>query len=51
MKCHCCGGRLIARRSDIPFKLDGNRIVIRQWPIVVVRAFGSIVTILGHPRA
>ncbi len=28
MKCHICGGHVVPKTSDMPFKLDDNRIVI-----------------------
>ena len=35
MKCHACGGFMRSTRSDMPFKLDQNRIVIiKDLPVL-----------------
>lgn len=35
MKCHMCGGEIKAATSDMPFKLEANRIVIfKNLPVL-----------------
>ena len=35
MKCHICGGEIKAATSDMPFKLEANRIVIfKNLPVL-----------------
>ena len=35
MKCHMCGGEITAATSDMPFKLEANRIVIfKNLPVL-----------------
>lgn len=35
MKCHTCGGEIKAATSDMPFKLEANRIVIfKNLPVL-----------------
>jgi YgiT-type zinc finger domain-containing protein len=42
MKCHICGGDLHNTQSDMPFKLDANRIVIfKGLPVIQCKQCGN----------
>jgi YgiT-type zinc finger domain-containing protein len=42
MKCHACGGHMSEDRSDMPFKLDRERIVIiKDLPVLVCAECGE----------
>lgn len=42
MKCHICGGQTQATTSDMPFKLDANRIVIfKSLPVLQCNQCGD----------
>ena len=42
MKCHVCGGELMAVVTDLPFKLDRRRtVLIKDLPVLQCRQCGE----------